>query len=165
MAADTDLNPGEAQARRLEHVGTQVTALLRQPEVAQRLQATPGENEWSAMQTVGHMAEMIPYWMSHCHRLMAAKSEPPQFGRTPDNTERLAGVERGATGQPDELLHSLNHEVEVAAQAIRHMSRTDWSKTGVHLRHGTMTVAEVVEQLVVAHAEEHLAQAQAALGR
>ena len=165
MAADTDLNPGEAQARRLEHVGAQVTTLLRQPEVAQRLRATPGENEWSAMQTVGHMAEMIPYWMDHCHRLIAAKAEPPQFGRTLDATERLAGVELGAIGQPDELLQSLNHEVDVAAQTIRHMSPTDWGKTGIHLRHGKMTVAEVVEQLVVAHAEEHLAQVRAALQR
>jgi hypothetical protein len=33
----------------------------------------------------------------------------------------------------------------------------------LHLRLGEMTVADVVETLVVAHAEEHLAQIEAAL--
>ena len=41
MTAGTQENPGEAQARRLESVYEQLAALLRQPEVAQRLRAAP----------------------------------------------------------------------------------------------------------------------------
>ena len=96
MTAGIEENPGEAQARRLERMNEQLATLMRQPDVARRLRAAPGENEWSAMQTVGHMAEMIPYWLSHCRALIAATGEPPRFGRTLDAPERLAGVERGA---------------------------------------------------------------------
>lgn len=163
MTAGTEESSAEAQARRLESVYEQLAALLRQPQVAQRLRAAPGENEWSAMQTVGHMAEMIPYWLDHCRTLIAASGEPPRFGRTLDSPERLAGVERGAAGTPDEFLRLLDEEVRAAAQAIRQMSAAERAKTGLHLRRGQMTVADVVEVFIVAHAEEHLEQMRAAL--
>ncbi len=165
MITNPQDNPGEAQAQRLEQVSEHISAVLRQPEVAQRLRTIPGEDEWSALQVMGHMVEMIPYWMNHCQTLMAATGEPPHFGRTLDAPERLAGVERGALGAPDELLRVLNDEVHAAATTIRRMSGAERSRTGLHLRHGEMTVADVIEQFVVAHAEEHLAQVQAALQR
>jgi uncharacterized damage-inducible protein DinB len=57
---------GEAQAKRLERVYEEVAKLLREPSVAPRLRTPSGGNEWSAMQTLGHMTEMIPYWLNHC---------------------------------------------------------------------------------------------------
>ncbi len=163
MTVDTQANLGETQARRLESVYEHLAALLRQPEVDGRLRAAHGENEWSAMQVMGHMAEMIPYWLSHCQRLIAPTAEPPSFGRTLDAPERLAGVEHGARRNPDDLLRLLNDEVQAAAQAIRRMSAAEFGKKGLHLRRGEMTVADVVEVFIVAHAEEHLAQVRAAL--
>ena len=162
MTTGSEENPGEAQARRLESAYEQLAALLRRPDVARRLRAAPGENEWSAMQTLGHTVEMIPYWLSHCRALIAA-AEPPRFGRTLDAPERLAGVERGATGTPDEYLRLLNDEVQAAAKVIRHMPAAERGRKGIHLRRGEMTVADVVEVFIVAHAEEHLVQVQAAL--
>jgi uncharacterized damage-inducible protein DinB len=156
-------NSSEAQAQRLENVYEQVAAILRQPEVAQRLRTTLGENEWSAMQVLGHMVEMIPYWLSHCRALIAATGEPPHFGRAADAPERLAGVERGATGNPDELLRLLDEEVQAAAQAIRQMSPAEREKKGIHLSRGEMTVADIIEVFIVAHAEDHLAQVRAVL--
>lgn len=163
MIAGTEELPGEAQARRLESVVEQLTTLLRRPEVALRLRATPGENEWSAMQIMGHMTEMIPYWLAHCQGLIAAAAEPPRFGRTLDAPERLAGVERGATGEPDEFVRRLNDEVQAAATALRRMSAAERGKKGLHLTRGEMTVADVVEHFIVAHAEDHLAQVRASL--
>ncbi|MCL4301516.1 MAG: DinB family protein [Anaerolineae bacterium] len=163
MTASNETNPGEAQAQRLERVYEQLATLLNQPAVAQRLRIAPGQNEWSAMQVLGHIIEMIPYWLHHCHRMITATAEPPQFGRTLDAPERLAGVEQATTRDPDELLRLLNHEVQAATRIIRHMSPEERSKTGFHLRRGETTVAEVVELFIVAHAEEHLAQIRAAL--
>ena len=68
---------GESQARRLERVYEQVAGLLRRPSVASRLRTAPGESEWSAMQTLGHMTEMVPYWLNHCRVLIAATGDPP----------------------------------------------------------------------------------------
>jgi uncharacterized damage-inducible protein DinB len=163
MTAVLPEDSGEAQARRLEKVYDQMKTLLSQPEVAQRLRAARGENEWSAMEILGHMVEMIPYWLDHCRKFIAATEKPPHFGRTLDAPERLAGVEQGTTGDPDELLRLLNGEVQTAAQAIRQMSAAERDKKGVNPNRGEMTVAEVIEVFIIAHAEDHLAQMQAAL--
>jgi uncharacterized damage-inducible protein DinB len=144
-------------AHRLETVSAQVTAALQDPTIAQRLRAAPTEADWSVMQVLGHMTEMIPYWLHHCQTLIAA-TEPPPFGRTLDAPERLAGVEHGAKASLDEILQQLQGEVQTAAQTIRQMSEADWGKHGLHNRNGDMTVAQVVERLIVAHAEDHLAQ-------
>jgi hypothetical protein len=50
------------------------------PAVAARLRASPGENEWSAMQTVGHVTEMIPY--DTVGPALQATPEPDQFQST-----------------------------------------------------------------------------------
>lgn len=156
-------NSGEVQARRLEKVYDQMKTLLEQSNVAQRLRTNPGENEWSAMEILGHMVEMIPYWLYYCRKIIAATGDLPSLGRAADAPERLAGVEQGATGDPEELLRLLNGEVQTAVQAIRQMSAAERDKKGVNPNRGEMTVAEVIEVLIVAHAEDHLAQMQAAL--
>jgi uncharacterized damage-inducible protein DinB len=161
MAADIDLK--NAQALRLERVATQLNALLSQPQVANHVQTHPGDGEWSVMQVLGHLAEMIPYWLDHCHRLVAASGEPLQFGRNLEATERLVGVERGATGDLVEMLSLVDHEIQVAVQTIREMSPADRARQGIHSRYGAINVAQVIERFIVAHAEEHLAQVQAIL--
>ena len=164
MTAHPTESSGETQARRLERVSDEVATLLREPKVASRLRASPGENEWSAMQTLGHMTEMIPYWLHHCRALIAAATgEVPTFGRTPGSPERLAGVARGAAAQPDEMLAQLQEEVRRAAGTIRSLSKAERSKRGINPGRGEMSVAEVIESFIVSHAEEHLAQVEGAL--
>jgi uncharacterized damage-inducible protein DinB len=163
MAASTEENWGEAQAQRLEKVYEQLTTLLHQRDVAGRVRTADGEDEWSAMQILGHMVEMIPYWLNHCRVMIAAAGKPPQIGRMLDAPERLAGVERGASAALDELLRQLKDEVHAAAPAIRQLSAAERGKKGVHVRRGEVTVADVVERFIVAHAEEHLAQVRAVL--
>lgn len=165
MAAHAADILGETQAERLERVCGEVAKLIGDPGVASRLRASPGEKEWSAMQTVGHMSEMIPYWLSHCRTLIAATGAPPTFGRTPGSPERLEGVARGAAAQPDALLQELHAAVRSAAGTIRALSKAERSKRGVYPGRGEMTVSDVLESFIVSHAEEHLAQVQAALGR
>lgn len=162
MAASETDNSAEAQARRLERVDAQLAALLQPAGVQERLRASPGENEWSAMQILGHLAEMIPFWMNQCRRSLAATGEPPTFGRAPGSTERMAGVERGEKSDPDELLRTLHVEVLSAARAIRAMTPEQRSRQ-VHTREKEITIADAIEDFIVHHAEEHLAQIQAAL--
>ena len=141
----------------------QLDSLLRQPQVAERLRSHPVEDEWSVMQILGHLSESIPYWMDNCRNLIAATGKPLHFGRMLDTPERLAGVELGATGEIDELLPRVEGEIVAAAQAIRRMSPAELGKTGLHIRDGEITVAQVIERFIVTHVEGHLAQIQAAL--
>jgi hypothetical protein len=63
------------------------------------------------------------------------------------------------------LLRELHDQVSSAASAIRKLTMADRSKRGIYPGRGEMTVADVLESFIVSHAEEHLAQVQAALGR
>lgn len=153
---------GDKQARRLEEVYAQLAQSLGEPSSAQSLPAGSSGANWSVTEVLGHLVEMIPYWLNSCQTILAA-SAPPNFGRALDAPERLAGVESAAGTSPQTLLNRLQREVQSAAAAIRQMSEEERSKRGVHRLRGEMTVAEIVESLIVAHAEDHLAQAQAAL--
>ncbi len=159
----TGSSSGEAQAKRLERVYEEAAKLLREPGVAARVRTPPGGTEWSAMQTLGHVTEMIPYWLNHCRTLIAATGTPPTFGRTPGSPERLAGVAHGASADPDALLRQLHAEVRAAARVIRRLSPAERGKRGISGERGEMTVAQAIESFIVEHAEEHLAQVQTAL--
>ena len=163
MTADTIIPSSEMQAQRLERVYHQLNTLLHNPDVAPRFHTAPGEDAWSALQILGHLVEMIPYWLDHCHRLIAETHEQPQFGRTLDAPERLAGVEAATTSDATQLLSRLQQVVETAAKDIRHMTEAERHKTGRHVRQGTMTVAEVIEYFIIRHAEAHVIQVQEAL--
>jgi uncharacterized damage-inducible protein DinB len=163
MTTESTTQSSEAQARRLEQVYEQLSALLERPDVAERLRTAPGDQEWSALQIVGHMNEMIPYWLDKCQLMIDAIAEPPHFGRTLDAPERLAGVALGVTNDVPQLLAQLKQAIDAGAKQIRGMSEAECSKTGIHSTQGSMTVAAVVERLIVGHAEAHLGQVQAAL--
>ena len=162
MNPETSTPSSEEQARRLEAVYEQLVQLLDQSTGAPSSKAAGADAEWSAAEVLGHLVEMIPYWLTSCQTILAA-STPPTFGRALDAPERLAGVEQGASTSLQSLLNELQREVEDAAAAIRRMSPVERSKTGVHLVRGEMSVAEIVEAMIVAHAEGHLAQVRATL--
>jgi len=163
QAPPPEPNSAEGQAARLESVNAQVAALLRRPEVAQRLRAA-GPDEWSAVQIVGHLTELIPYWMHDARLMAAATGEPPKFGRTLDAPERLEGVQRGANSDPHELLRLLDREIRAAVAGIRGMSAAERAKKGIHSRQGEIAVADAINVLIVDHAEAHVQQLKQVLG-
>jgi uncharacterized damage-inducible protein DinB len=155
--------PGEDQAQRLENVYQDLEVILQRPEAAGRLRTAPGEGEWSAMQILAHMVEMIPYWLSHCQMVIAAEGELPQIGRSLDAPERLEGVERASTEDLEGLLGQLETEVRVAAAAIRQMSTAEREKKAVYLNGDELTVADILEIFIVSHSESHFSQLEEAV--
>lgn len=146
------------QAERLEEVYTQIAAELQQPGVLDRLRRAAGAEEWSVMQILGHMTEMLPYWLSHANAIIASSDELLKFGRALDAPERLEGVERGAAATPEVLLQQLQDAMQQTSAAIRVMSPADRAKRGLHSRLGEVSVAQLIETVIVTHAEEHLTQ-------
>ena len=72
-------------------------------------------------------------------------------------------MERGANTSLPEMLALLQHEIQQGAATIRAMSDADRGKQGINPARGTLTVAGIVEMLIVSHAEGHLAQIQGLL--
>jgi hypothetical protein len=153
---------GNEQASRLEAVYAQLVSLLGDRATAQPADPARTSAEWSTTEILGHLVEMIPYWLASCRTILAAP-EPPVFGRALDAPERLAGVEQGSTAPAVTLLAQLESEVRAAAAAMRALTVEERGKKGRHLLRGEMTVAEIIETTIVTHAEGHLAQVRAAL--
>jgi hypothetical protein len=153
----------EGQAQRLEQAAQQIDALLRRPDVAARVRAA-GPDEWSAVQVIGHVIELVSYWLGQIQILADATGEPPHFGRGLDDSDRLEAVARGAATDPAALLAQLHDTLRAGAAAIRAMTPAQRARHGVHSRRGDETVAEFIEALVVSHVEGHLAQIQQVLG-
>ncbi len=148
---------GESQARRLENAGDEMSRILRERDAERRKVSAAGDAEWSGMQIAGHVVEMVPYWLAHVETIVAAP-EPPTFGRCPDSPERLAGPEHGAASDAEALAGQLHEVTKRGAARIRQLTPQDRAKKAVHIRRGEMTAGDVVEMMVVAHAEEHLEQ-------
>jgi hypothetical protein len=148
---------GETQAQRLEEVSEEMTRILRERDTERRKHSAQGDAEWSGMEIAGHVVEMLPYWLAHAETIIAA-TEPPSFGRGPDSPERLAGPENAAASELEEVAAQLQGNVKRAATRIRQLTPQERAKKGIHIRRGEMTAGEVVEQLIVAHAQEHLEQ-------
>ena len=162
MTAETT-NRGEALAGRLEKVYAELATLMGKPGVSEGMHTGAAEDAWSAMQTLGHMVEVIPYWLNDCRAMIAAEGEPPRFGRGWDDSHRVAGIQLAETEDPDTLLGMFGNEVQAAGETLRQLSAADWERTGFYQGTQVMTVGEVVTGFIVAHVEEHLRQIQAAV--
>lgn len=163
MATGTQGHSGEAQARRLESAVEAMIGLAQAYAAGAALRASPGEAGWNTLQVLGHMVEMLPYWSGQIRRLMDAQGPPPPFGRALEDPGRLAGVEQGATATAAELIRQLQAETRAAAAMIRGLSPEARAKTGTHPRRGEMSVNDIVERFIIAHAEEHVEQVQRAV--
>jgi uncharacterized damage-inducible protein DinB len=163
MNAETGATSAEEQAQRLEDVYEGALTLLSRPHIARRAYSVPGEDNWSAVQILGHMVEVVPYWLDHCRKVIVAAGEPYHFGRSLDDPDRLAAVQRPESETSGHLLRLLSEEVRRAASAIRQMTPAELKMIGTYKGQDEMTVAEIIEVFIVAHCENHLAQMRAAL--
>ena len=153
---------GEDAARRLE---TEVAALLGwigqvdKRTVGQR----PGADDWSAVECLAHTAEFIPFWAAWATDVAARERTGEPFGRTHDDIERLAAVERGRGEPIDALIARVRSGTERAAATFRAIPDERWARSGRHARRGEMTIREFVDAFVINHVREHAQQARAAI--
>jgi DinB superfamily len=162
--SESSTSPGEGQAQRLEAILASLESVLNQPGVSERLRAAPGPEEWNTLQVLGHLIEIVPYWLHHCLTISQAQGEPPAYGRTLDSPERLEGVEHGAHGDLDSLMDEFREEVRKGAATIRGFSAEELQKVGIHNRVGPITVEESINHWILEHGEAHVQQIKSTLG-
>src|SRR5205823_6245654 len=110
---------------------------------------SPGPDEWSVLQTIGHMTEMIPHWLRQCRSVIdAAGPELPRIGRSFADGERLAGPARGAVANPVELLAHLQSETQTAAATIRGYTAEQRAKQGLDGHGDKVSVDDIVGNFI-----------------
>jgi hypothetical protein len=127
---------------------------------AEALHRRPREDWLTAAELGGHAAELpVAYAQQAC-----ALSESPglEIGREPDNPERLLGAAHLSKADPSEVAEAVWNGVRQAANLLRSIPPAGWQVRGHHHNLGDLTVAEVVEQFIIGHLRDHLAEAQTA---
>lgn len=147
---------GEAEARRLEASMNRLFDEIRSWQQSD-LYVSPAAGEWTAMENLAHLVEIQPYWAREVRKVIAQPGQP--FGRTMEDPDRIAAVERGSGERLEEVVPRLRASMEEAVATLRSLDDQDWTKTGIHSRRGEMDLAAIVEFFLVGHVEEHVDQA------
>jgi uncharacterized damage-inducible protein DinB len=150
----------DEQMRRLERGVSDLLSRVRGlPDEA--LYREPSDGEWSIMQNLAHVAEMLPYWAHQAERINAAPGQP--FGRTHDDPVRIGEIEAHSNDVLDEMLTRIESAARECIAILQALPAEAWSKAGVHPSRGSMTVTQMVDAFVVGHIEAHARQVEDAL--
>jgi DinB superfamily len=165
----SEATPAADSIRRLESAAATFKGLRSPIEAGQPwpLRAVTGdgpEAEWGPPEVLGHVTEMLPYWLGEIERVVAGAPGPTPFGRIATDPLRSLTIERDRTLPIRELLGRVDSSVARYAARLPELEPADWAAAGLHPRLGEMTVQGMLERFVVSHIEEHAVQLKAALG-
>jgi hypothetical protein len=157
-ASDQAAAPDRDLAARLLAAAGRIRANLGAWRPGTLTEADPGTGErWEAGQVLAHVAEMLPYWVRQAETVANGTDGVP-FGRVKTDPDRVAAIERD---RRDDLLVLLGRMDQGVAGVLALLGRLDdaaLARTGTHQTLGRMTVAQIIEDFLVRHLEEHADQ-------
>jgi hypothetical protein len=119
----------------------------------------PSGERWEAGQVWAHVAEFVPYWTSQLGSLLARyRDEPLPFGRIKTDPERIAAIERDRATAVPELMERTRRAIADLRAWLPTIEDRDWLARGVIPNGRTLGTAEIVDDLLVGHLEEHADQ-------
>jgi hypothetical protein len=123
-----------------------------------RFTDAPREGEWSALETLTHLRDVVVHvYGLRIRRLLY--EDAPVFADFDEERYRRASLARGESAEY--LVDSIVGEHEQLARLLETLPDADWSRAGRHPSLGTMSI-EFLARRVGEHAEEHAAQITAA---
>jgi len=123
-----------------------------------RLGQAPAPDEWSALETLTHVRDVVVHvYGLRIRRLLY--EEAPVFPDFDEERYRRASLTRGETAR--DLVDTIVAEHEQLARLLQTLADADWSREGRHPALGPMSI-EMLAGRVGDHAEEHAAQIAAA---
>ena len=146
----------------LERMRSSAAVVRRAVEAAPpgRLGRPPREGEWSALETLTHLRDVVVHvYGLRIRRLLY--EDAPVFADFDEEGYRRASLARGET--VGSLLDTIVAEQEQLARLLQPLPDADWSREGRHPSLGVMSI-ELLARRVGEHAEEHAAQIAEATG-
>ena len=121
---------------------------------ADRLARAPREGEWSALETLTHIRDVVVHAYGLRLRRLLYENDP-EFANFEDEAFRKASLARGESAA--HLLAITVAEQEQLARLLEHLPDSDWGRQGRHPQYGAMSI-EFLARRVGEHAEEHAVQ-------
>jgi hypothetical protein len=140
----------------IERIRSSATVVRRAVETAPpgRFGVAPKAGEWSALETLTHLRDVIVHvYGLRMRRLLY--EDAPVFADFDEEGYRAASLARGET--IGELLDTIVAEHEQLARLLKTLPDADWARQGRHPSFGVMSI-EFLARRVGEHAEEHAAQ-------
>lgn len=123
------------------------------------------EAEWGPPEVLAHVAEMLGYWLDQMERVIAGPAWPVSMGRSVDDPSRNHAIEEGRQLPTREIMTQVRAGIGRYVERLPGLTPEDWARVGLHPRRGEMTVAQMLEVLVLDHIEDHVRQVADALAR
>ena len=140
----------------VEQIHSSAAVLRRAVEAAPpgRLTRTPSEGEWSALETLTHVRDVIVHvYGLRIRRLLY--EEEPVFADFDEESYRRASLARDETARA--LLETIAGEHEQTARLLTALPDADWARQGRHPVFGIVSI-EFLARRIGEHAVEHAAQ-------
>jgi len=119
-----------------------------------RLDRAPAPGEWSGLETLTHLRDVIVHvYGLRIRRLLY--EDAPVFADFDEEGYRRASLARGEAA--GDLLDTIVAEHEQLARLLQALPEADWARQGRHPSLGIMSI-EFLARRVGEHAEEHAAQ-------
>lgn len=140
----------------IERMRSSAVVVRRAVELAPpaRFGAAPRPGEWSALETLTHLRDVVVHvYGLRIRRLLY--EDAPVFADFDEETYRRASLARGeGIGH---LLDTIVAEHEQLARLLQTLPDVDWARQGRHRSFGNLSI-EFLASRVGEHAEEHAAQ-------
>jgi DinB superfamily len=121
-----------------------------------KLYTSPAVNEWTIMQNLAHIVELMPYWAGEIEKLV---TEPGRnFGRTQQDEGRLRGISEHEMDSLEEVKASLPGSYARLDEVLRSMKDSDLELTGRHIKYGEKPLGWFIEEFVTGHLRGHVEQ-------
>jgi hypothetical protein len=154
--------PAEAFLERLEAATVHLERLAHAtpPESALTEADEPSGERWDWGQVWAHIAEFPGYWVARIREVLALADtgDPPLFGRTRADPDRIAAIERDRHTAPERLLVRLRGDLDDLRDLLADMTDQDWRRQVRHPTLGVLDMPRVFEDFLVGHVEAHARQ-------
>lgn len=140
----------------LERMRSSAAVVQRAVEAAPpgRFGAAPRPGEWSALETLTHLRDVVVHvYGLRIRRLLY--EDAPVFADFDEETYRRESLARGE--ETGHLVDTIVAEHEQLARLLETVPDADWARQGRHPTFGVMSI-EFLAGRVGEHAEEHAAQ-------
>ncbi len=121
-----------------------------------KLYEAPAENEWTIMQNLAHVVELMPYWAGEIEKLLAAPGE--KFGRTQQDERRLRAISEHETDSLEDIKGALPGSYARLEEVLGKLKDSYLELTGRHVRFGEKSLEWIINEFVTGHLSGHVKQ-------
>jgi hypothetical protein len=121
-----------------------------------KLYKAPVENEWTIMQNLAHIVELMPYWAGEIEKLLAAPGE--KFGRTQQDEGRLRAISEHGADSLEQVKGALPGSYARLEEVLGKVKDSNLELTGRHVRYGEKSLEWIIHEFVTDHLRGHVEQ-------